>query len=487
MGQAARLGPIAPVGVFLVVFLLYAPSFDALFAVLDFNHLDAIRSTDASSFFRHIFDPSNGGRTIIGTGDLYRPIYYTVFWFEYQSFGTDPLPYYVFNATLHAANAVLVYLLAKRLTESTLAAVAGAIIWGFHPQYGEAVAWVSSTTDLLLVFFGLMTVLCYARALELRDGSRAAMLAAAFCSMLFALGAKETGAVIAPILVGYHLLIGDRDLIRDRRVPWEMVPFVAVPLVYFPLRAALVGNLAAEGGNEIVSFEPFAHIHLLASYAAAPLVGTTTATHEFGVAQGAAGLAVLAAVVATAVLGSRREWWLVSWFFLAMAPVLIFPEVWLVGRYVYLPFVGIAILAGIGVGRVVDMIGVVTMRTIRVGAATAVLCGVMLWLGWLNVDYQGFLGSRGQEADAFLTALKETYPQIPEGSRLIVTDHPRSLSFAEDDGMMLRPAVRIAYEDDIAVITMRDLRKGVATASAQDVWYPAAVESESLDRGGAGP
>ena len=33
--------------VFLAAFLLYAPSFRASFAVLDFNHLDAIRANDA--------------------------------------------------------------------------------------------------------------------------------------------------------------------------------------------------------------------------------------------------------------------------------------------------------------------------------------------------------------------------------------------------------------------------------------------------------
>ena len=148
MALASRLAPVvgfasglnlAPFAVFLAAFLLYAPSFDALFAVLDFNHLDAIRSTDASTFFLRIFDPSDGGRDVIGTGNLYRPIYYTVFWFEYQAFGTDPLPYYVFNATMHGANAVLVFLLAKRLTSSTVAALSGAMIRAFAPPYAARV------------------------------------------------------------------------------------------------------------------------------------------------------------------------------------------------------------------------------------------------------------------------------------------------------------------------------------------------------------
>lgn len=485
MQQAAKF---APIGVFLAAFLLYVPSFDALFAVLDFNHLDAIRSTDASTFFLRIFDPSDGGRTIIGTGDLYRPIYYTVYWFEYQVFGTDPLPYYVFSTTLHAANAVLVYALAKRLTHSTLAALAGALIWAFHPQYADAVAWISSTTDLLLVFFGLIAVLCYAKALELQGRSRFGLVAASFCATLFALGAKESGIVLVPIIAGYHVLLGERNLLIQRRLPWELLPFIALPLVYFPIRAALVGNLAADGGNEIFSLDVFGNIHILASLTAAPLIGEAASTAAFGVGQGVAGMVILAAVVLAVVLGSRREWFLAGWFFVAMAPVLIFPQVWLIGRYLYLPFVGFAILAGLGVKYGVDAVGVWVAQAarvgvprvvrfgaggvVRVGVAGALLAGVMVWLGWLNIANQELITSKGEEAGAFIAELREAYPELPEGGRLIVTQHPRSLSFVPNDGMMLKSAVRIAYDSDVEVITPWHLSRGGAAPTELDFWYP---------------
>jgi hypothetical protein len=475
--QAAKF---APVGVFLAAFLLYVPSFDALFAVLDFNHLDAIRTTDASTFFLRIFDPSDGGRTIIGTGDLYRPIYYTVFWFEYQAFGADPLPYYVFNAALHATNAVLVYVLARRLTNSTLASFAGALIWAFHPQYADAVAWISSTTDRLLVFFGLIAVLCYAKGLELQGRNRAMVLAASFCATLFALGAKESGMVLVPILVGYHLLLGDRDLVRDRRVPWEALPFIAIPLVYFPMRAALVGNLASEGGNEIFSLDVFGNIHVLASLTAAPLIGETVSTSAFGVAQGIAGAVVLAAIVLAVIVGSRREWFLAGWFFVAMTPVLIFPQVWLIGRYLYLPMVGLAILAGLGVKHAANIISAWSADRMRAGAVgalqsgagIALIVGVVVWLGPLTIDHQNLITSKGEEAGAFILELQEAYPELPAEGRLIVTQHPRSLSFVPNDGMMLTSAVRIAYNSDVEVITPWHFGRGSAAPTELDYWYP---------------
>ncbi len=468
MRQVARL---APVGVFLAAFLLYVPSFDALFAVLDFNHLDAIRSTDAGTYFLRIFDPSDGGRTVIGTGDLYRPIYYTVFWFEYQAFGTDPTAYYVFNATLHGMNAVLVFLLARRLTDSSLASLAGALIWAFHPQYADTVAWVSSTTDLLLVFFSLSAVLFYAKALELADARRVVMVGVAFCAVLLALGAKESGIVLAPIIVGYHLLLGDPPLIKRRRLPWELLPFVLLPLVYFPLRLALVGNLAAEGGNEIFSWDVFGNIHILTGLVAAPLVGETVSTSVLSVGQGAAGIAIIAVVVLAAVLGSRRERFLAGWYFVAITPVLIFPQVWLIGRYLYLPLVGLAVLGGIGVARLVELIPP-RVEAGRQAAASALLLGVIVWFGWLNVDHQNWLTAKGEEAGAFIESLKATYPELPDEGRLIVTQHPRSLSLTPNDGMMLGPAVRIAYDKDIEVITPWHLNRGEAAPTDQDLWYP---------------
>ncbi len=469
MAQASRL---APAGVFLAAFLLFVPSFDGLFAVLDFNHLDAIRSTDATTFFLRIFDPSDGGRNVIGTGDLYRPIYYTVFWFEYQAFGTNPLPYYVFNATMHSANAVLVYMLAKRLTNSNVASVVGAIIWAFHPQYADAVVWVSSTTDLLLVFFSLSAVLLYAKALEVEGRARVALTSLSFCAVLFALGAKESGIVLVPIIAGYHVLLGDPGFLRERRVPWGLLPFLLLPLVYFPLRLTLVGNLAANGDNDIFSIEVFVNIHILASLVAAPIVGETSQTSVLSVQQGAAGMAVIAAVVAAAVLGSRREWFLAGWFLLAIGPVLVFPQVWLVGRYLYLPLVGLAILGGIGIARAIELAPSLKLDVARLGAGAALTAGVMLWLGVLNMDQQNWWTAKGEEAGVFIASLKATYPDLPEDGRLIVTQHPRSLSLAPNDGMMLASAVRIAYDKDLEVITPWHLNRGEAAPTERDIWYP---------------
>ncbi|MEX0786858.1 MAG: hypothetical protein WD939_09490 [Dehalococcoidia bacterium] len=462
-----------PAVVFVLAFALFLPSFDAYFAVLDFNHLDAIRRTDAATFFLRIFDPSDGGRTVIGTGDLYRPIYYSVFWLEYQLFGADPTPYYVFNAALHATNAVLVWSLAWRLTRSRLAAGVGALVWAFHPQYADAVAWVSSTTDLLLVFFALSAVLLYARALDASGHGRWLAYGGSFAATLLAIGAKETGVVTVPLIIAYHVLIAQPDMLRRHRVPWTLLPFVLVPLVYFPMRALLVGNLATEGESTFLTWDMARNVHRLSGLAGGPFVGQTISNSDYGVGQGVAGLGIVAFTLVMALVGSRRDWFAVSWYYVALVPVLLFPQAWLVGRYLYLPMVGLALVTGMAVARVADLLPAWRLASLRRGAVVALAGGLVVWLGVLNLGYQSWLNEKGEDAERFIAALKSTYPSLPDGGRLIVTEHPRSLSLTPDDGMMLVPAVHIAYGRDIEVVTLQQLeRQGVTVAGARDVWYP---------------
>ncbi len=465
---------LAPAYVFLASFFLFVPSLDAWFAVLDFNVLDIVLRTSASTYFLRMFDPSEGGRTLIETGELYRPIYFSLLWLETRAFGANSLPYYVFNAVLYAADAVLVWLLAWRLTHSQPASSIAALAWAYHPAYADGVAWIVGVIEPAYVFFGLSAVLLYASALEERGNRRWLRYGGSFAAAVLALGTKESGISVVPIIVGYHLLLGEPDLWSRRRVPWELLPFLLIPLVYFPVRAALVGNLATEAQTTQLSWELFRNIHRMSSLAAAPLVGETGASVAFGVAQGAAGLAVIGGTVAVALRGSRREWFLVGWFYMALSPFLLLVPFWLIGRYVHFSLVALAILAGMAVTRAVETIPrSTTMPSVRMVAMTAVLAGVMIWFGWLNLDYQAWLTAKGDEAKTFIAALKATYPTLPEDGRLIVTDYPASLSVYPDDGKSLGPAVRFAYDQEVEVLTLSQLESGRAPPPRQDdLWYP---------------
>ncbi|MEX1254872.1 MAG: glycosyltransferase family 39 protein [Dehalococcoidia bacterium] len=462
---------------FLVAFLLYVRSFDAWFIILDFNHFDAIRSTPAGTFFLRIFDPSDGGQTVVDTGNLYRPVYYTSMWLEYQLFGRNPLPYYITSAALHGANTVLVWFLARRVTRSELAAGFAGLIWALQPTFADAVAWVSSITDLLLVLFTVSAVLLYANALEAEGRPRWRLYAGSLACAILALGAKEPGVAVAPLLLGYHVLLGEPDIIRKRQVPWLVLPFFAIIVLYFVLRYALVGNLASQDGSTQLSFDLFRNVHRLSSIAVVPFLGESQRQFVLGQTQGILGLVLIAITLVAFVFGSRGERFAVWWWFAGLGPFLTLVPLFLVGRYFYLGFIGLAILAGSGIDKLAQLSAGRAPQVVRVLAGAALATGLIVWLGWLNFDHQDSLNGRGEEAQAFVEQLQAAYPSLPADAFLVVAEYPETLAFGgEDDGFMMRHAVRLVYHQDIDVMTWRQFlertSRGEIPPREEQYWFP---------------
>jgi tetratricopeptide (TPR) repeat protein len=169
--------------------------------------------------------------------------------------GMNPRAYHLTNNVLHAANAVLVYLLALRLlayagivrsSGALLAAVWAALAFGVHPLRVESVAWVTERRDVLSSFFLLLTVLTYLRAHQAgqRYGLWIGLSLAAFTLSLLARAIAVTLPAILLVLDGYPLkrLGGPHGwlLRNDARRAWlEKLPFLVLALA-----AALVAPLA---------------------------------------------------------------------------------------------------------------------------------------------------------------------------------------------------------------------------------------------------
>ncbi len=89
-----------------------------------------------------------------------------------QFFGLKPWGHHLTSVFLHAANAMLVFLLLRRLTGATWRSLAVAGLFALHPLRVESVAWIAERKDVLSAFFGLLSLLCYARYAEGRGPTR---------------------------------------------------------------------------------------------------------------------------------------------------------------------------------------------------------------------------------------------------------------------------------------------------------------------------
>lgn len=95
----------------------------------------------------------------------YFPLVLTTFWLEHALWGFAALPYHLVNFGFHAATAVLLIDVLRRLR--VRAPWWGAALWALHPMQVESVAWVSELTNMQSGFFFVLAVWFYVSRQEM--------------------------------------------------------------------------------------------------------------------------------------------------------------------------------------------------------------------------------------------------------------------------------------------------------------------------------
>jgi hypothetical protein len=80
-----------------------------------------------------------------------------------QLFGLKPWGHHLTSVLLHALNAGLVFALLRLMTGAAWRSLLVAALFALHPLHVESVAWVSERKDVLSGFFGLLSLIAYAR------------------------------------------------------------------------------------------------------------------------------------------------------------------------------------------------------------------------------------------------------------------------------------------------------------------------------------
>ena len=106
----------------------------------------------------------------LGLGKGYYPLAYSTFWLESHIWGGIPLGYHLDNVLLQAVNAVLLWLILRRL--SVPGAWLGAALWALHPVNVESVAGLEERKNTLSGLFYLCAILAALTYWLPRQGGR---------------------------------------------------------------------------------------------------------------------------------------------------------------------------------------------------------------------------------------------------------------------------------------------------------------------------
>jgi hypothetical protein len=153
----------------------------------------------------------------------YFPLTYTVFRIERSLWGLNPAGFHWVNILLHAANALLVWRLLRRL--SVPGAWLAAAIFALHPVQVESVAWITELKNVLSLFFFLLAMRAWVEFVEDRPKPLWRFYALALMSCALALFSKTTACTLPAALL---LVLWLKGKPIDRFRLAQMIPFLAM-------------------------------------------------------------------------------------------------------------------------------------------------------------------------------------------------------------------------------------------------------------------
>jgi len=93
--------------------------------------------------------------------DLWTPLVWLSFMFDYQLIGLNAGGYHLTNLILHIMSALLLFWLFNRMTGAIWRSAFVAGLFAFHPLHVESVAWIAERKDVLSAFFWMLTLCLY--------------------------------------------------------------------------------------------------------------------------------------------------------------------------------------------------------------------------------------------------------------------------------------------------------------------------------------
>jgi protein O-mannosyl-transferase len=355
-------------------------------------------------------------------GNYYRPMFLVWLLINRTLFGLHSTWWHLATVLAHVGVTLMVFVLARRLLKDVRAAAIAALIFGLHPAHVESVAWISGITDPLLALFFIPSILFYlnwrdAKANARDESHRASFyrqpafsLAASLIFFVLAMLSKETALVLPLLVFGTEWIDSDGPL-RQRAMPAARtaIYYAGLALPYLVVRALVLKGL----GHQLSTVSAITTVktwpsalwfyvaHMvwpinLSCFYDLPFVTHLTLANFVLPLIGLLVIALGLWLLARRLDGGTRRMVAVAclWLTLPILPVLnlsVFVGGELVhDRYLYLPSIGLALLAGLGLSRLqIGSAQLFGQPALRVAAVSLLTLG----LGFATVNQHQYWAS----------------------------------------------------------------------------------------------
>ena len=325
--------------ILILTFLLYLPEIHFSLVYDDLIQLVGNARLTAWSYVPGYFTTHLWSHLSWTSHIYYRPLF--LLWFRIVDaiFGPPSAIWHLSSILAHLAATTCVFLLIRRLVGNFQAAALAALLFAIYPTQTETVAWVSSSGDLLLTSFVVLSVYFYVA----RKGP------ISWVSILFAslaIFTKEAG-IVAPVLI--FTFEWTRSRFKNALV--NTAPYALPVLLYFVFRFNALGAAVGPAYTNMTATEMIlTWPRLLAAYIGHLIWPVhLSAIYALPIEESIWPLLLLILVLAALVWLLRKATPIIrfgaAWFAITLAPALairyITPNDSVHDRYLYLASVGL--------------------------------------------------------------------------------------------------------------------------------------------------
>lgn len=313
-----------------------------------------------------------------------------------QLYGLTPKGHHLTSVFLHIVNAVLLFVLFRRMTGAQWQSAFVAALFALHPLHVESVAWVAERKDVLSASFFMLTLLAYTRYAERPTLGRYLPV---FFSFVLGLMAKPMLVTLPFIL----LLLDYWPLGRSQAKPAGLrLVLEKIPLFVLSIASSIITIYAQNTEGAISSMEAIPFVSRLANtvlaYAGyiektvwpARLIVLYPLTDQMPVWKVAGAILLLVCVSAIVFRQARRfpflpVGWL--WFLGMLVPVIGLVQVGsqsMADRYTYLPLIGLFIMIAWGGAELLEKW---RHRRIALFASAVTIIMLLSSVTWLQIRH----------------------------------------------------------------------------------------------------